>query len=84
MSEKLLELAKKAVPKASRVAVLTNPSGPNWKLNVKEMEPAARSLGVQLSALEIQGPEDLESAFDIARKKRVDHSSTGTTRFSMM
>jgi putative ABC transport system substrate-binding protein len=72
LSGKMVELAKETIPKASRVAVLTNPSGPNWKLNVKEMDPAARSLGVQLSALEIQGPEDLESAFDIARKKRVD------------
>ena len=36
------------------------------------MEGAARSLGVQLLALEMRGPDDLESAFAAARKKRAD------------
>src|SRR5215510_250919 len=72
LSGKLVELAKETIPKASRVATLANPSGLNWKLNRKVMEGAARSLGVQFLALEIRGPEDLESAFDIARKKRAD------------
>jgi len=72
LSGKLVELAKETIPKASRVATLANPSGLNWKLNRNAMEGAARSLGVQFLALEIRGPEDLESAFDIARKKRAD------------
>jgi len=72
LSGKMIELAKETIPKASRLATLANPSGLNWKLNRKEMEDAARSSGVQLLALEMRGPDDLESAFDAARKKRAD------------
>ena len=38
LSGKQLELAKETIPKASRMAVLTNSSSPNWKLNIKEMD----------------------------------------------
>jgi putative ABC transport system substrate-binding protein len=72
LSGKMIELAKETIPKASRVATLANTSGLNWKLNFKEMEAAARLLGVQLLALEMRAPDDLDSAFDAARKKRVD------------
>jgi putative tryptophan/tyrosine transport system substrate-binding protein len=72
LSGKMIELAKETIPKASRVATLANPSGLNWKLNRKEMEDAARSLGMQLLVLEMRRPDDLESAFDGARKKRAD------------
>jgi len=72
LSGKMIELAKETIPNASRVATLANPSGLNWKLNRKEMEGAARSLGVQLLALEMRGPDDLESAFEAVRKKRAN------------
>jgi len=72
LSGKMVELAKETIPKASQVATLANPCGLNWKLNRKVMEGAARSLGMQLLAIEIRGPDDLESAFELARKKRAD------------
>ena len=72
LSGKMIELAKETIPKASRVATLVNTSGLNWKLNFKEMEAAARLLDVQLLALEMRAPDDLDSAFDAARKKRAD------------
>ena len=72
LSGKLLELAKEAIPKASRVAVLAYSSSPNWKLYFKQMDGTARSLGVQLLAFQIRGPDELESAFDAARSKRAD------------
>src|SRR5215472_6442301 len=75
LTGKMIELTKETIPKASQVATLANPSGLNslnWKLNRKVMEDAARSLGMQLLAIEIRGPDDLESAFELARKKRAD------------
>jgi putative tryptophan/tyrosine transport system substrate-binding protein len=72
LSGKQLELLKETIPKASRVAVLTNPSGPNWKLNIKEIEPAARSLGVQLQVLEMRGPDDLDRTFQSAKRQRAE------------
>jgi putative ABC transport system substrate-binding protein len=71
LSGKLLELAKEAIPKASRVAVLAY-SGRNWELYFKQMDGAARSLGVQLLAFQVGAPEEIESAFDTARSKRAD------------
>jgi putative ABC transport system substrate-binding protein len=71
LSGKLLELAKEAIPKASRVAVLAY-SGRNWKLYFKHMDGTARSLGVQLLAFQVRGPDEIESAFDTARSKRAD------------
>jgi putative tryptophan/tyrosine transport system substrate-binding protein len=70
LSGKLLELAKEAIPKASRVAVLAYSSSPNWKIYFKEMDGAARSLGVQLLAFRVTAPDEIESAFDRARSKR--------------
>jgi ABC-type uncharacterized transport system substrate-binding protein len=71
LSGKLLELVKEAIPRASRVAVLAY-SGLNWKLYFKHMDGTARSLGVQLLAFQLRGPDEIESAFDAARSKRAD------------
>jgi ABC-type uncharacterized transport system substrate-binding protein len=72
LSGKLVELAKEAIPKASRVAVLAYSASPNWKLYSKHMDGTARSLGVQLLAFQVLAPDELESAFDTARSKRAD------------
>jgi putative ABC transport system substrate-binding protein len=71
LSGKLLELGKEAISKASRVAVLAY-SGRNWELYFKQMDGAARSLGVQLLAFQVRTPDEIESAFDTARSKRAD------------
>jgi len=67
ISGKQLELLKETVPKISRVAVLGRIT-----LNIKEMETAARSLALQLKVLEVRGPDDIESAFDAAKRNRVN------------
>ena len=72
LSGKLLELAKEAIPKASRVAVLAYSTSPNWKLYFKHMDGTARSLGVQLLAFQVREPDEIESALDTARSKRAD------------
>jgi putative ABC transport system substrate-binding protein len=64
---KQLELLKETVPKISRIAVLGRIT-----VNVKEMEIAARSLGLQLEILEVAGPNDIESAFEVIRRKSLD------------
>jgi ABC-type uncharacterized transport system substrate-binding protein len=67
-----LELLKQAVPRASRVAVLWNPtnhaSGAVWR----ELQRAAPGLGVILHAVAVQEPEEFESAFAAIRAAQVD------------
>ena len=67
ISGKQLELLKETVPKISRVAVLGRIT-----VNIKEMEIAAHSLGLQLEILEVRGPDNIESAFDAAKRNRVN------------
>jgi len=66
---KRVQLLKEAVPKASRFAVLRIP-GRLQDLVVKDMEAAARQLGVQLQVIEVRSAEDLPTAFDAAAAGR--------------
>jgi putative ABC transport system substrate-binding protein len=63
LSGKRLELLKEVVPKVSRVAVLWNPSNPIIPPLLRETEAAARALGVELQALEVRAPTELDRAF---------------------
>jgi ABC-type uncharacterized transport system substrate-binding protein len=67
---KQLELLKEAVPKASRIAVLWNPSTPGNALALREAEIAARALRVELQLLEARSLNDFESAFAAMSTKR--------------
>jgi putative ABC transport system substrate-binding protein len=72
MSGKRLELLKEIVPKFSRVAILGSSTQPGNAQALKEMELAARTLGVQLQYLEVRVPKDIETAFQAATKGRAD------------
>ena len=59
---KQLELLKEAVPKLSRVAVLSGPAG-FTAAYLGEMEAAARGLGLTLQVYDIRDPKEFEGAF---------------------
>ena len=65
---KRLELLKESFPKVARVAFLWMPSGSMGNVPLKDMEAAAKALGVKLQSLEVRSLDDFESAF--ARAKR--------------
>jgi putative ABC transport system substrate-binding protein len=71
ISGKGLELLKETVPKVRRVAILSNPLNPAHSLEVREVNVAARSLGVQLQLLEARGPNEFDGAFVAMAKERV-------------
>jgi putative ABC transport system substrate-binding protein len=64
LSGKRLEVLKEAVPKVSRVAVLSNPTNPDSELSLKGMEVAARALGVQIRVQEVRDPTEFDKAFE--------------------
>jgi putative ABC transport system substrate-binding protein len=72
VSGKRLELLKEAFPKVSRVGVLGDPTNAGTLANMREIDNAARALGLQLQSLEMRPPYDFESAFQAARKGRAD------------
>ncbi len=63
---KRLELLKQALPGVSRVAVFWDSFG---RRQLEELEPAARSLGIQLQLVELRAPYDFEVAFKAAKQK---------------
>ena len=68
---KRLELLKEAVPGISRLAVLWTKG--STRTSVKDNEPAARALKIQLQSLEVKNPDpDLEGAFQAAVKGGAD------------
>ena len=70
LTGKRLELLKEAVPKASRVAVLSTPASTENEASMTSMEEAARSLGVQLRAIEVRDVRDFEKVFSTITKER--------------
>src|SRR6266850_4369927 len=73
LSGKRLELLKEVIPKVYRVAVLAlRIRGAAMQTSIKETEAAAQSLRMQLQLLEVKGPDEIESAFDAAKKQRAD------------
>ena len=70
LSVKQLELLKEAVPRASRLALLWNPDNPWHPLAVKGLQARSGSLGLQLQALDVHGPDVFDSAFQAMTTER--------------
>jgi putative ABC transport system substrate-binding protein len=66
LSGKRLELLKETVPKLSRVAVLWEGGGNQWRA----IQAAARELLLQVHSMEIRSADDFEAAFKDAIKAR--------------
>ena len=72
LSAKRLQLLKEAVPPLSRVSVLANLSDPIAEFQVRELEAAARSLGVRARVRDVGNLEQLQAAFSTAAKEHDD------------
>jgi putative ABC transport system substrate-binding protein len=69
---KRLELFKEAVPRLARVAVIYDPGVPNHVLHLKEVQTAARPLGLTVRSWEVRGADDFEKVFAALSKERLD------------
>ena len=65
---KALEILKEAVPSVSRVAVWTNPTMPGQK----QMDAAAKILGVNVERVDVRTAANLDAAFAAALRQRAD------------
>jgi len=72
LNGKRLELLKEIVPKLSRVAIVGTSTVPGHARFLKETEPVAGALRLQLQFLDVLDPKDIETAFRAASKGRVD------------
>jgi putative tryptophan/tyrosine transport system substrate-binding protein len=61
LAGKRLELLRAIVPRLRRVAVLSHPANPANSIQLSGAQAAARTLGVQLELVSIQGPSDFDA-----------------------
>jgi putative tryptophan/tyrosine transport system substrate-binding protein len=81
LSAKRLELLRELVPIAARVAVLINPSNPTAKSTSKDVEEAARSLGLQIQVLNAGTSREIDAVFAPFARERPDALFVGGDPF---
>jgi ABC-type uncharacterized transport system substrate-binding protein len=64
VAAKRLELLREVVPSLGRLAILGNVGGPAVVLDMREVQAAARTLGLDVITLEIRRGEDIVPAFE--------------------
>ncbi len=70
LSAKRIQLLKEAVPKASRVAVLWNPTNPVKADDFRETQEGAQLLGIRVQSVEARSASELEPAFAAIARER--------------
>jgi ABC-type uncharacterized transport system substrate-binding protein len=63
IGSKKLELAHELIPRAANFAALLDPSYPSTPSQTRDLEAAARTLGVQLHVLSAGGEQDFDNVF---------------------
>jgi putative ABC transport system substrate-binding protein len=69
---KLLETLKQAVPDIGKVGVLGNSADPAFNSQMRELDAAAASLGIQIQHLNVSGPEQLDAMFSALAPRQID------------
>jgi putative ABC transport system substrate-binding protein len=69
---KRLELLKEAVPRVSRVAILSNPQHPGEKRELRETQSAARAMGMALDYHQTRTSAEFDVAYDAISKQNVN------------
>jgi putative tryptophan/tyrosine transport system substrate-binding protein len=79
---KRLEFLRELVPGATRVSVLVNPANAtSMKSTLRDIEPAARALGVQLKTLNASTSGEINAAFATFARERADALFVGGDAF---
>ena len=72
MSAKRLELLRDIVPRLTRVGILWTRQSVTHPALLRAANQAAHQLGIDLVQIEVSGPNDIENAFDLIMRERVD------------
>ena len=70
LSAKRLQLLKEALPQATRVTVLSNPTVPWHAKVIEELKAVAPPLAIELSFAGVRTPEDIAPAFSAVNRAR--------------
>jgi putative ABC transport system substrate-binding protein len=78
---KRLDLLRELVPGAARVGVLVNPAGPDAETTLRDVEPAARAIGLQIQVLNASTSREINAAFVTFVRDRADALFVGSDPF---
>jgi putative tryptophan/tyrosine transport system substrate-binding protein len=79
---KRLELLRELVPRIARVAVLLNPAdSARTESSLRDVEAAARAIGLQIQILNANTSREIDAAFDSIARDRPDALFVTTTTF---
>ena len=81
LGQKRLELLHELVPKATLIGVLVNPTGPNLEAVLRDLQAAARTLGLSIHVLHASTERDFDTAFATLVRLRVGALVIGTDTF---
>jgi putative ABC transport system substrate-binding protein len=72
IATKELEIMKQALPHVARIGVVLTSTAPSHAAAMEALNTAAQALGLQVFPVLVRGPEDLEAAFALMVRERVD------------
>ena len=72
LSAKIVEVARDALPRARRLAILVHDQDPFYKTTLRIFEPSARNLKFEPLIVRIAGGDDLDRAFNELAKRKAD------------
>ena len=84
MESKRFGLLRAVVPQAAIIGVLLNPTFPPAANQLREMQEAARTLGLQLVVMQASNESDIDTAFASLVQHRADALLVGNDPFFMM
>ena len=81
LGQKRLELLHELVPKATLIGVLVNPTGPNLKAVSRDLQAAARTVGLPIHVLHASTERDFDTVFATLVQLRAGALVIGTDTF---
>ena len=78
---KRLELLRQMVPGAARVAVLVNPATTTRETTLRDLEAAARAMGLQIQVVNVGTRQEIDAAFAMFARERPDALFISTETF---
>jgi putative ABC transport system substrate-binding protein len=81
VAAKRLDLLHKLVPKAVRVAVLVNPANGLTETTLREVQDAARAIGLQIQTLNATTIGEIDAAFAVLAREHPDALFVGSDPF---
>jgi putative ABC transport system substrate-binding protein len=72
LTAKRLEILRELVPAAVRVAVIVNPAASDAETRLRDVEPAARAMGLQIRLLNASTSREIDTAFASFVSERPD------------